>query len=136
MSPHHLTTRLCPAAPGIPRAFAACAALAAGVAVVACPPALAATAAKPATADTRLRCEVAYLPAQSTWVREVVLTHSGKRLHTVSIDGVAVHAFALSGSVVLTALDNERIQLDLSQPAWRSDFRGLATGQGLCALQP
>ena len=102
--------------------------------------ATASTATTPSTAavnaPTRLRCEVVYQPTQASWVREVVLAHSGKRLHTVSIDGVAVHAFALSGSVVLTALDNERIQLDLSQPAWRSDFRGLATGQGLCALQP
>lgn len=86
--------------------------------------------------DTRLRCDVVYLPAQSTWVREVVLTHAGKRLRTVTIDGVAVYTFALSGPVVLTSMDNERIQLDLSQPAWRSDFRGLASGQGLCALLP
>jgi hypothetical protein len=79
---------------------------------------------------------VSYLPTRSTWVRAVTLTHAGKRLRSVSIDGVAVYTFALSGPVVLTSLDNERIQLDLSQPAWTSDFRGLATGQGLCVLQP
>lgn len=88
------------------------------------------------SADTRLRCEVAYLPAQQVWVRKVVLTHSGKRLRTVAIDGVAVYSFALSGPVVLTSLDNERIQLDVSQPAWTSDFRGLASGRGVCALVP
>ncbi len=86
--------------------------------------------------DTHLRCDVVYLPAHSPWVREVVLTHRGKRLRTVTIDGVVVYTFALSGPVVLTSLDNERIQLDLSQPAWRSDFRGLATGRGLCTLLP
>lgn len=86
--------------------------------------------------DTRLRCDVVYLPAHSTWTREVVLTHAGQRLRTVAIDGVAVYTFALNGPVVLTSLDNERIQLDLSQPAWRSDFRGLAFGQGLCTLLP
>lgn len=88
------------------------------------------------SADTHLRCEVVYLPERSTWVRDVTLTHSGKRLRTVAIDGVAVYSFALSGPVVLTSLDNERIQLDLSQPAWTSDFRGLASGQGICTLQP
>lgn len=53
-----------------------------------------------------------------------------------ALDGVLVYRFALNGPVVLTSLDNERIQLDLSQPAWRSDFRGLADGQGLCVLRP
>ncbi len=92
--------------------------------------------AAPAPIDTRLNCEVVYLPERSTWTRAVVLTHSGKRLRSVSIDGVAVYTFALAGPVVLTSLDNERIQLDLSQPAWTSDFRGLASGQGRCELQP
>jgi hypothetical protein len=101
----------------------------------AAPPAAPPTA-PPATTDTHLSCEVSYLPTRSTWVRAVTLTHAGKRLRSVSIDGVAVYTFALSGPVVLTSLDNERIQLDLSQPAWTSDFRGLATGQGLCVLQP
>ena len=77
-----------------------------------------------------------YLPTRSTWVREVTLNHSQGRLRSVAIDGVPVYSFALAGAVVLTALDNERIQLDLSQPAWRSDFRGLAEGQGLCVLRP
>lgn len=86
--------------------------------------------------ETRLVCDVVYLPTRASWVREVVLSHSGKRLKTVSIDGVQVHTFALNGSWVLTALDNERIQIDLSQPAWTSDFRGLAQGQGHCALMP
>lgn len=99
-------------------------------------PSAAANANAPASTDTRLRCEVVYQPTQNTWVREVVLTHSGKRLRTVAIDGVAVYTFALSGPVVLTSLDNERIQIDLSQPAWTSDFRGLASGRGLCTLLP
>lgn len=109
--------------------------------------ALGATAAHtPDTADTakgsaaattaQLRCEVVYLPTRGIWVREVTLNHSHGRLRSVAIDGVPVYSFALAGAVVLTALDNERIQLDLSQPAWRSDFRGLAEGQGLCVLRP
>ncbi|MDP3422613.1 MAG: hypothetical protein Q8S32_02500 [Burkholderiaceae bacterium] len=89
-----------------------------------------------AAATVQLRCEVVYLPTRGTWVREVTLNHSHGRLRSVAIDGVPVYSFALAGAVVLTALDNERIQLDLSQPAWRSDFRGLAEGQGLCVLRP
>lgn len=100
------------------------------------PPSAQPIASPPAAIHTHLRCEVVYLPTRSTWVREVKLTHAGKRLREVAIDGVAVYTFALSGPVVLTSLDNERIQLDLSQPAWTSDFRGLAAGQGICALQP
>lgn len=98
------------------------------------PAAATATKPTPTSTDTHLRCDVVYQPTQSTWVRQVVLTHSGKRLRTVAIDGVAVYTFALSGAVVMTSLDNERIQLDLSQPAWTSDFRGWASGRGLCVL--
>lgn len=127
----HLHTRTAAAVRAVrwSGALACLLALGWGAQVWANPPAAAST-------DTRLRCDVVYLPAHSTWTREVVLTHAGKRLRTVAIDGVAVYTFALNGPVVLTSLDNERIQLDLSQPAWRSDFRGLATGQGLCALLP
>lgn len=94
------------------------------------------SAAAATAATAQLRCEVVYLPTRGTWVREVTLNHSHGRLRSVAIDGVPVYSFALAGAVVLTALDNERIQLDLSQPAWRSDFRGLAEGQGLCVLRP
>lgn len=87
-------------------------------------------------AATRLVCDVVYLPTRASWVREVVLSHSRQRLTTVAVDGVPVYSFALNGTWVLTSLDNERIQIDLSQPAWTSDFRGLATGQGHCALMP
>jgi hypothetical protein len=52
----------------------------------------------------------------------------------VRIDGAAVYSFAVDDTVIMTSLDNERIQIDFSERTWRSDFRGMATGQGLCDL--
>ena len=77
-------------------------------------------------------CDVAYMPSRANWVRTVTVAYDNKRVRQVTVDGVAVHSFAVSGTVILTSQDNERIQLDLTQPTWRSDFRGLATGQGQC----
>lgn len=78
------------------------------------------------------RCEVVYLPARSTWVRTVELTHDGRQLRAVSIDGVPVHRFAVGGTTVHTAVDNERIVFDPGALSWRSDLRGLTQGQGRC----
>jgi hypothetical protein len=86
--------------------------------------------------ETVLRCEVNYLPERSTWVREVVLVHDARALRAVRIDGVAVYTFNVAGTVVLTSLDNERIQIDVARPGWTSNFRDLATGQGGCERQP
>jgi hypothetical protein len=36
----------------------------------------------------------------------------------------------------MTAVDNERIQIDLVTRQWQSDFRGHATGQGRCETVP
>jgi hypothetical protein len=36
----------------------------------------------------------------------------------------------------MTAVDNERIQIDLVVRQWQSDFRGQATGQGRCETVP
>lgn len=77
-------------------------------------------------------CDVAYLPSRANWLRTVTVDHDDKRVRSVAIDGVAVHSFAVSGTVILTSQDNERIQLDADRLAWSSDFRGLATGQGRC----
>ena len=90
-----------------------------------------AQAAAPAGA-TRLLCEVVYLPARSTWSRTVDIGYDAHRIHAVRVGGVAVHAFAVRGTVILTALDNERIQIDTAGLAWASDFRGAASGQGRC----
>ncbi len=77
-------------------------------------------------------CDVAYLPSRANWVRTVTVTYDDQRLRQVVVDGVAVHRFAVSGTVILTSQDNERIQFDATQSTWRSDFRGWATGQGHC----
>lgn len=86
--------------------------------------------------ETRLLCNVAYQPAGSAWLREVVLVDSGKILRVVRIDGVQVYTFLRQGAVIRTALDNERIEIDLSRPGWTSDFRGLAQGTGHCVVEP
>ncbi len=77
-------------------------------------------------------CAPFYLPARSRWQRQVALDHDGQRLLALRIDGLAVHSFQVEGEQVFTALDNERIALDLAQGLWQSDFRGKASGQGAC----
>ena len=92
--------------------------------LLAAPPVLAATA--------RYRCEAVYLPARSTWVRSVEIGHDEHRGLALRIDDVPVHSFAVDGTVLRTALDNERITFDTASGQWQSDFRGLAQGQGRC----
>ena len=92
--------------------------------------------AKPALTEKALLCDVAYLPTRSNWVRRVELGLDRKKIQTVRIDGLAVYSFALSGTTIVTALDNERIQLDVAQLSWTSDLRGVASGQGRCELEP
>ena len=79
-----------------------------------------------------LSCAVAYMPARSTWVREVQLVWDGDILSSVRIDGLAPHSFSVDAQSMATAIDNERIQIDLRALLWTSDFRGLASGQGRC----
>lgn len=79
-----------------------------------------------------LACEAVYLPARSTWVREVRFTLDERRVRRVEIDGVPVYTFTAYETLILTALDNERIQLDTATLTWRSDFRGQATSEGRC----
>lgn len=89
----------------------------------------------PATAEVksvRLLCEAVYLPARTVWAREVELEHNEKALTAVRVDGVSVHAFSVDGTLVLTSMDNERIQIDTARQIWHSDFRGLAQSQGRC----
>jgi len=83
---------------------------------------------------TVLRCEPVYMPARQVWAREVELVGRNGRLSEVRIDGLAVYTFAVRESVVLTSQDNERIQIDMVQRTWRSDFRGQANGEGRCEL--
>ncbi|NDY90424.1 hypothetical protein [Ideonella livida] len=86
----------------------------------------------PGVATVVWDCEPFYLPARSRWPRQVALDHDGQRLLALRIDGLAVHSFQVEGEQVFTALDNERIALDLAQGLWQSDFRGKARGQGPC----
>ena len=87
---------------------------------------------EPAAAEVTLVCEAVYLPARTTWTRTVAIGYDRKRVNTVLIDGVPVYTFAISGTTILTAIDNERIQIDTAAQTWTSDFRGQATGAGRC----
>lgn len=93
-------------------------------------------AAVPALAATaRYRCEAVYLPARSTWVRHVEIDHDERRVRALRIDGVAVYSFAVEGTMIRTALDNERIVLDTASGQWQSDFRNRAQAQGRCVRE-
>ena len=81
-----------------------------------------------------LHCEPVYMPAREAWLRTVELVGRGGQLSEVRIDGQRVYTFSVRGTVVLTSQDNERIQIDMAQRQWTSDFRGLASGQGRCEL--
>ena len=83
-----------------------------------------------------LTCAVAYMPQRSTWVREVRIDWDKKAIRRLRIDGVEPHGFSLIPQGVMTAVDNERIQIDLVVRQWQSDFRGQATGQGRCEKSP
>ncbi len=83
-----------------------------------------------------LSCAVAYLPQRSTWVREVRIDWDKKAIRSLHIDGVQPHGFSLIPQGVMTAVDNERIQIDLVTRQWQSDFRGHARGQGRCETVP
>ena len=89
-------------------------------------------AASPPVKQVQLVCEAVYLPARSTWTRTVQIAYDAQRVTAVQIDGVPVHSFAVADTVILTAVDNERIQIDTATQRWSSDFRGLATAQGQC----
>jgi FlaG/FlaF family flagellin (archaellin) len=90
--------------------------------------------ASPATAT--LLCDAAYLPARTSWLRRVDIGYDRQHVRSVHIDGVPVYTFSIRGTVILTALDNERIQIDTASMTWTSDFRGLATAQGRCERAP
>lgn len=89
-------------------------------------------AAQPALETTTLVCEAVYLPARTPWTRTVAIGYDRQRVRSVQIDGVPVYAFNIRETVILTSLDNERIQIDTASRTWDSDFRGLATAQGRC----
>lgn len=88
--------------------------------------------AQPVASKVVLVCEAVYLPARSVWVRTVGIEYDQKRVISVEIDGVPVYSFNVRDTLILTALDNERIQIDTATQNWSSGFRGLATSQGRC----
>jgi hypothetical protein len=92
------------------------------------PPARSATQ----TTEVTLVCEAVYLPARTTWTRTVSIGYDKKRVRSVQIDGVPVYTFAIQETVILTSIDNERIQIDTAAQTWSSDFRGQATAMGRC----
>ena len=93
-------------------------------------------AAAPASRHVGLVCEAVYLPARSTWTRQVDIQYDQRKVTAVRIDGVSVYSFSVAGTTILTAVDNERIQIDAAAQSWHSDFRGLAQSQGHCERIP
>ena len=99
-----------------------------------------AQAAKPAkektaragVSEVTLVCEAVYLPARTTWTRSVHIDYDARRVREVRIDGVPVYTFSVREAQILTAVDNERIQIDTAAQTWSSDFRGQATSEGRC----
>lgn len=106
-------------------------ALAAAALALACT-AGAVTTAHAALRQVQLVCDAVYMPARTSWNRVVDIGYDDKRVRSVSIDGVPVYTFAIAQTVIMTALDNERIQIDTASQTWTSDFRGQATGRGRC----
>ena len=86
----------------------------------------------PTTSTVTLVCEAVYLPTRATWARTVTVAYDQRRIREVAIDGQIVYSFAIQDTLILTSLDNERIQIDVASQTWSSDFRGLATAQGRC----
>ena len=77
-------------------------------------------------------CRVVYEPSNALWVRELEIDYDKKKFIELRIDGVKAHGFSASGKEITTHLDNERIEIDLSIPSWKSQFREAAQGQGVC----
>ncbi|TNF61364.1 MAG: hypothetical protein EP306_06895 [Burkholderiales bacterium] len=97
---------------------------------------LSAGAAAAQVTQVRLLCEAVYEPARTVWSRAVEIDHDDRAVRAVRIDGVPVYSFAVDGNLIMTSLDNERIQVDVALQSWHSDFRGLAEGQGRCERAP
>lgn len=79
-----------------------------------------------------LKCTPFYLPARSIWQRTVDIEIDADGVRTVQIDGVAVYTFNINGTEILTAVDGERIQIDMEALTWSSDLRGIIKGRGNC----
>ena len=81
---------------------------------------------------TQFTCAAFYLPTRSIWNRQVDIRYQNSLPVSVHIDGLPVYAFSMAGPVVMTAIDNERIQIHTQALLWTSDFRGVASSQGTC----
>lgn len=77
-------------------------------------------------------CSAFYLPARSIWQRAVDVEFDRGAVLAVRIDGVAVYAFNIQGTTLLTSVDAERIQFDTAAQTWTSDLRGIINSQGRC----
>ena len=99
---------------------------------VAAQPAGKPTTPSPQAAQVTWTCSPFYLPARSIWKRTVDIAYDDKRVRAVRIDGALVYSFSINGPQILTAVDGERIQLDIAAQTWTSDLRGMVTAQGPC----
>lgn len=81
-----------------------------------------------------LDCRVQYQKDGDLWHRAVALLYDKNKLREVRIDGQAVYTFNHSKDRISTSVDNERIQIEFAKKTttWRSNFRELSFGSGLC----
>ena len=77
-------------------------------------------------------CNAFYLPARSIWQRRVSVESDATDVLAIQIDGVPVYTFNAQGTTLMTAIDSERIQFDITAQTWTSDMRGMASSQGRC----
>lgn len=84
------------------------------------------------TGTVNWTCHAFYLPARSIWKRSLAIEYDAEGIRSVAIDGVAVYAFSVINSSVMTAVDGERIQFDAATQTWTSDLRGVVSSQGRC----
>ena len=77
-------------------------------------------------------CQAFYLPARSIWPRTVAIEYDGAEVRRVLIDGIAAYTFAINGTSLMTAVDGERIEFDVTALTWTSDLRGLVSSAGRC----
>jgi hypothetical protein len=66
----------------------------------------------------------------------VAVVLAGLAVFVGAQNAVPADTFTVRQTLILTALDNERIQIDTASQTWNSDLRGLASAQGRCERSP
>jgi hypothetical protein len=81
-----------------------------------------------------LDCRVQYQKDGELSHRSAELQYEKRKLTVVKIDEQPVYRFSVNGTTVSTSMDNERIQIEFlpNKITWRSNFRDINFGSGIC----